>query len=159
MSYQLAEQVYASGFKPTYMAALWRGGTPVGVRVQEYLAIKEIKMDHIAPRTSRYTGIDKTSVDILVHGIGHLTRQMRHDDSLLIVDDVFDTGNTLVAFLGALQERMGRNLPLKENIKIATVYYKPSRNETELKPHYFVEETDEWIVFPHELEGLSEEEI
>jgi hypothetical protein len=28
-----------------------------------------------------------------------------------------------------------------------------------LKPDYFVEETDRWLVFPHEIQGLTREEI
>ena len=44
-------------------------------------------------------------------------------------------------------------------IRIATVYYKPTRNRSRLKPDFFVHETDRWLVFPHELQGLSEAEI
>ena len=39
------------------------------------------------------------------------------------------------------------------------MYYKPLRNETAIKPDYWQVESDDWIVFPHELEGLTEEEI
>jgi hypothetical protein len=38
-------------------------------------------------------------------------------------------------------------------------YYKPSRNETDRVPEYYVHETADWIKFPHSLEGLSVEEI
>ena len=44
-------------------------------------------------------------------------------------------------------------------IRIATPYYKPGNNRTERTPDYFVHETDQWLVFPHELDGLSMEEI
>ncbi len=46
-----------------------------------------------------------------------------------------------------------------ENVRIATVYYKPSRNKTRLVPDFYVRATDEWLVFPHELKGLTREEI
>ena len=36
---------------------------------------------------------------------------------------------------------------------------KPNQNKTNRKPDYFIHETDKWLVFPHELEGLSAEEI
>ncbi len=42
---------------------------------------------------------------------------------------------------------------------MATVYYKPTRNRTALKPAYYVHETNVWLVFPHELEGMTLEEI
>ena len=44
-------------------------------------------------------------------------------------------------------------------MKVATVYYKPSRNVTDLKPDFFVHETNDWLIFPHEINGLTEDEI
>jgi len=44
-------------------------------------------------------------------------------------------------------------------IKVATPYFKPEKNETDRKPDYYIHETDKWLVFPHELEGLSIDEI
>jgi hypothetical protein len=38
-------------------------------------------------------------------------------------------------------------------------YYKPSRREVDRVPEYFLEETDAWLMYPHSLEGLSEDEI
>ncbi len=56
-----------------------------------------------------------------------------------------------------LRQRCRRNLP--GTIRIATVYYKPTRNRSSLVPDYYVKATDTWLVFPHELQGLSREEI
>jgi len=39
------------------------------------------------------------------------------------------------------------------------VYYKPARNRSSLVPDFFVRATDKWLVFPHEIQGLSREEI
>jgi hypothetical protein len=39
------------------------------------------------------------------------------------------------------------------------VYYKPARRKVDITPDYYVHETDKWLVFPHELDGLSEQEI
>ena len=33
------------------------------------------------------------------------------------------------------------------------------KNQTALAPDYFIEETEDWLVFPHELNGLTDEEI
>ena len=44
-------------------------------------------------------------------------------------------------------------------IKVATPYYKPTKNKTDRKPDFYLHETDEWLVFPHELDGLTVEEI
>jgi hypothetical protein len=48
---------------------------------------------------------------------------------------------------------------MPEQVRIATVYYKPARNKSALRPDYFIRETDQWLVFPHELQGLTREEI
>lgn len=76
---------------------------------------------------------------------------------MLIVDDVFDSGHSLEAIIKTLKEKCRRNMP--EVVKIATVYYKPKRNLTDLVPDFYIHETDAWLVFPHELHGLTEEEI
>ena len=79
------------------------------------------------------------------------------DDALLLVDDVFDTGHTIEAVIAHLQAKARLNTP--HEIRVAVPYYKPSRNRTERVPDYYVHETEQWIKFPHSLEGLSEEEV
>ena len=45
-------------------------------------------------------------------------------------------------------------------MRMACVYWKPQKNITTLKPDYFVRDVGlDWIVFPHEIEGLTKEEI
>jgi len=56
-----------------------------------------------------------------------------------------------------LTAKMRRNLP--KDIRIATPWFKPKNNTTELMPDYYIHDTDQWLVFPHELDGLSREEI
>ena len=56
-----------------------------------------------------------------------------------------------------LRRRCRRNTP--ESIRTATVYYKPSRNRSAIQPNYCVHKVEDWLVFPHELQGLSREEI
>lgn len=156
-SFRLARQVLESGFKPTYIVGVWRGGAPVGIAVQEYLAWKGIQTDHIALRTSAYTGIDEMARDVRVHGESYLVDQLNAEDRLLIVDDVFDSGRSIEAILRVLRAKCRRNFP--GEARVATVYYKPARNRTAITPDYFVEETEDWLVFPHELCGLNEAEI
>ena len=42
---------------------------------------------------------------------------------------------------------------------IATPYFKPGKNKTSRNPNYYIHETDSWLVFPHELDGLTVEEL
>ena len=47
----------------------------------------------------------------------------------------------------------------RNDIRVAVPYYKPSRNELDWEPHYYLHSTDAWLKYPHSLEGLSAEEI
>jgi hypoxanthine phosphoribosyltransferase len=156
-SFRLGMQVLDSGFSPTHLVGIWRGGAPVGIAVQELLEYKGVDCDHIAIRTSSYTGIDRQDAEVRVFALGYLIDTLNPGDRLLIIDDVFDSGRSIRAFLHELKLRCRNNMP--GEIRIATVYYKPSRNRTELKPDFYVHETEEWLVFPHEIDGLSEAEI
>ena len=155
-SYRLAWQVYESGYRPNYIVGVWRGGAPVGIAVQELLDVLGVKSDHIAIRTSSYTGIGERSRHVQVHGLNYMIRRMESEDSLLIVDDVHDTGLSIAQAIADLKRACKKNTP---HIRIATPYYKPGNNKTDREPDYYVHETDEWLVFPHELDGLSIDEI
>lgn len=155
-SYRLAWQVYESGYRPNYIVGVWRGGAPVGIAVQELLDVLGVKSDHIAIRTSSYTGIGERSRHVQVHGLNYMIRRMESEDSLLIVDDVHDTGLSIAQAIADLKRACRKNTP---HIRIATPYYKPANNKTDGVPDYYVHETDEWLVFPHELDGLSIDEI
>ncbi len=157
LSYALANQIIESGFVPTHMVGIWRGGAPIGIAVQELLELRGIECDHIAIRTSSYTGIGQQARRVRVYALGYLIDTLNADDRLLVVDDVFDTGRSVEAFINELQARCRANTP--EVIKIATVFYMPSKYQTQLVPDYFIRSTEDWLVFPHEIDGLTEDEI
>jgi hypoxanthine-guanine phosphoribosyltransferase len=54
-------------------------------------------------------------------------------------------------------QTLDNNLP--KDIRIATTFYKPENNKTNKKPDFFVTTTTNWLVFPHEIEGMDVEEI
>lgn len=156
-SLQLGALVVRSGFRPSFLVGIWRGGAPVGIAVQEVLEYHGIECDHISIRTSSYTDMDRRSKTVRVHALDYLVSRLTFEDRLLLIDDVFDSGRSLDAVLEELRHRCRRNLP--DQIRIATLYYKPSRNRTHLAPDYYIRASDDWLVFPHELQGLSREEI
>ena len=157
-SYTLARDVLDSDFKPTFIVAIWRGGAPIGVAVQEFLAVHGIKADHIAIRTSSYAaGIDQQQKEVRVHGLNYLIKNLQYTDRLLLVDDVFDTGRSIEAVIDALQKQTRLNMP--KDVRVAVPYYKPSRNITDREPDYFIHETEAWLKYPHSLEGLTTKEI
>lgn len=156
-SFRLAAQILNSGFRPTFMIAVWRGGAPIGIAVQEFLDYHGVQTDHIAIRTSSYSGIDQQQKTVRVHGLNYLVKHVTHEDSLLIVDDVFDTGRSVEAIIGELSQRARLNTP--HDIRVAVPYYKPDRNEVGWAPEYYLHETAAWLKYPHSLEGLSADEI
>lgn len=156
-SFRLASKVFKDGFRPDFIIGIWRGGAPIGIAVQEFFEYKNTPTDHIAVRTSSYYGINKQSKEIKVHGLHYLIENANAGDSLLIVDDVFDSGRSVEALIKQIETLMRLNTP--KEIRIATPWYKPANNKTDIVPDYFVNESDEWLVFPHELAGLSKEEI
>jgi hypothetical protein len=136
---------------------VWRGGAPIGIAVQEVLEYHGVHCDHLAIRTSSYAGPGQQAAEVRVHAIDYLVSRLTAEDHLLLIDDVFDSGRSLDAALKELARRCGDNMP--RHVRIATVYWKPKRNQTGLKPDYCVRETDAWLVFPHEVQGLTREEI
>jgi hypothetical protein len=160
-SFQLAAQIYEAGFKPDFLVGLWRGGSAVGIAVQEGLDYLGVKTDHIAIRTS-YRGAASYSemvskVDaIRVHGLQYLLENLASDHSLLIVDDVYSTGSSVKAVIDQLALKTRRNMP--KDIRIASVWFRPT-DRTLRTPDYFIHETRDWLALPYELTGMTLEEL
>ena len=155
--FALAERILDSGWRPTCLAGVWRGGAPVAVSVQEALAWHGVHLRHSVVGASSYSGIDERARQVTLWGVETLIDAMTPGDRLLIVDDVFDTGRTLEAILNALRTVEGGERP--GLVRTAVPYFKPRRNATALTPDYFIHETEDWLVFPHELDGLTPEEV
>ena len=156
-SFRLAELIYQRGFHPNFIVGVWRGGAPVGIAVQEYLEFMGVHSDHIAIRTASYYGIGEQHKEVKVFDLNYVIDRVTPDQSLLIVDDVFDSGRSLQAIIDQIHLKAGSNTP--DTIKTACPWYKPSRNVTNRVPDFYVHATDNWLVFPHELKGLQMEEI
>ena len=160
-SFQLAANIYEAGFEPDFLVGLWRGGSAVGIAVQEGLDYFGTKTDHIAIRTS-YTGAPaysqmvSTRDAIRVHGLQYLLENLCSHHSMLIVDDVYSTGSSVNAVINQLARKTRRNLP--GDIRVATVWYRPTE-KTLRTPEYFVHETSDWLVLPYELSGFSVDEL
>lgn len=156
-AFQLTRDIVNSEFHPTALLALWRGGTPIGIGIHEGLSYLGIHAKHFALRTSYYDDKNQRKDTVQIDQIDSFASQFSESERLLIVDDVFDSGNTLKAVIQHIQDNTSIIAPAQ--IKIATPYFKPAQNLTDFTPDFYLHETDEWIVFPHELMGLSEQEI
>jgi len=160
-SFQLAVNIVNAGFNPDFLVGLWRGGSAVGIAVQEGLDFLGCKTDHIAIRTSYrgqqdYTEMVDQADSIRAHGLRYLHERVCAEHSMLIVDDVYGTGSSVNAVIKQLAKKSRRNLP--QDIRIATVWYRPSE-KTIRAPDFYVHETADWLVLPYELSGLSVAEL
>jgi hypoxanthine phosphoribosyltransferase len=160
-SFQLAANIAEAGFRPDFLVGLWRGGSAVGIAVQEGLDFLGIETDHIAIRTSyrgapSYNDMVNKAESIRVHGLQYLLENLCAHHSLLIVDDVYSTGSSVNAVIEQLTRKTRRNLP--QDIRIATVWYRPGEKTLRV-PDYFVHETSDWLALPYELTGMSIDEL
>ena len=160
-SFQLAAQIHEAGFQPDFLVGLWRGGSAVGIAVQEGLDYLGVKTDHIAIRTSyrgaaSYSEMVSKADAIRVHGLQYLLENLASDHSLLIVDDVYSTGSSVKAVIDQLALKTRRNMP--KDIRIASVWFRPT-DRTLRTPDYFVHETRDWLALPYELTGMTLDEL
>ena len=161
-SYRLGVKIHQSGFRPTFIVGVWRGGSSVGIAVQECLQYLGIETDHISVRTSyrgmtSYKAMLENAGAIRVHSTRYLLENLNAHDGLLIVDDVYSSGLNVKAVIDRLERRTRRNMP--RDVRVAVPWYRPSANRTDRVPDYYLHETDKWLVLPWELNGLTKEEI
>lgn len=155
-AFRLGGQILDDGFRPDVLIALWRGGTPVGIAIQELLACAGWEHRHFAVKTRHYAGMATRHGEVIVEGLDLVLETVDENSNILLVDDVFDTGLTLDKVASLLKPERGVGAG---EVRIATPYFKPGNNLTLRKPDYYLYETGQWIVFPHEIAGLKAREI
>jgi hypoxanthine phosphoribosyltransferase len=151
-SFELGLKIMESQFTPTLVVGVWRGGTPIAIAMQELLTYLGVTCDHIAIKTASYSGIAEREDTIKVDGLDYLFKHCQANDRILLVDDVFDTGLSLAQVMTELKAGFDGQLP---DIRIATPYFKPANNQTIRTPDFYLHETSDWLVFPHELVGMK----
>ena len=157
-SMQLALNVLDSGFAPDLLIGLWRGGTPVAIAMHEVLDYFGMATDHFSIKTSLYSDIAQRQRQVRIEGLELLLQKLQDGSRLLIIDDVFDTGKSVQHLLEEIKAGFNSHFS-RLDIRVATPYFKPTNNLTDLSPDYYLHETSEWLVFPHELCGLSLDEL
>ena len=134
MLVNLAIKIKQSGFKPDLIVGVSRGGWAPGRILSDLLAnthTANIKIEF-------YVGINKTArKPIVTQPISEGISKKK----ILVVDDVADTGESLLVALDHIRKRDAGE------VKTVTVYHKP---HSKFKPDFFAETTSNWIVFPWE---------
>ena len=150
-SFEFAKRIYDTGYRPDLLIGLWRGGTPIAIAVHEFFVFKGHACANLPVKCASYSGMSRTET-LTIDLPEKFNEFLAPGKKILVVDDVFDSGKTAAA-LKKLLESAGCEA------KIATLYFKPANNKTDIVPDFYLKATDEWIVFPHELEGLTLDEI
>ncbi|MBO4287202.1 MAG: hypothetical protein J5985_03430 [Kiritimatiellae bacterium] len=150
--FRLARIVLDSGWTPDILLTLWRGGAPVGLCVHEFFLYRRIPVRHEVLSCKSYTGIAKAGTVSFAPEADAVLSKIQTGEHVLVLDDVFDSGRTADAVMGRLET-------IRADARFASVYWKPGKNQTTRLPDFYVRKTEEWIVFPHELQGLTPEEV
>ncbi len=139
MCRQLAAKV--SEFRPDWLVGISRGGLVPVRLLSDYLdnpnvAIVRIEFYKTIGQTKDFPTVSQP-IQVDVKG-----------KKVLIVDDVADTGRSL-AVAKEHVKRAGAS-----QVKIATLHNKP---KSAVKPDFYMESTDAWIVYPWEVEETRRE--
>lgn len=135
---QLAKKI---DYKPDLLVGLSRGGLVPLRLLSDILGINSVGVLGL----SLYKGIGKTFdkpkivQDLAIDITGK---------KILIIDDVADSGRSLVAAKAYFEGKGAKE------IKIATLHYKPN---SIFKPDYFVATTTAWIAYPWEKHEIDKE--
>ena len=151
--WRLASEIRRSGWKPDFLVGLWRGGAPVAIAVHEFFRATGWDVRHLPLKCASYTAIGQNEGKVVFTLGDEIFGMFRAGDRVLFIDDVFDTGKTAQA----VHDRM---LAVGAVARIACVYWKPAKNQTALTPDFIAKDIgSDWIVFPHEIEGLTPDEV
>lgn len=151
-SFRLGKKIYENNIIPTHAISLWRGGTPVGLGVGEYFRLKGHFINHTTVATASYTGINSQK-DVIIKGLEHLIKVIAKEDILLIIDDIYDSGNTIYTIIDTIKKLARANSP--DKIVVSCIHKKRRKREKDIDiiSLYDVEE-DIWINYPHEISDL-----
>ena len=156
-SFELGRKVIKDGFEPDLIIGVWRGGAPIAIALQEFLAYEGVLANHYPVKISSYVGIEKQGSQIVIGEMQGLAGVLGESQSILIVDDVFETGRTIEALVGKIKVMLGERVPTA--LKVATLFSKPDKRKSVVEPVFVLHTTEKWLVFPHELVGLTPDEI
>ena len=131
---KLTAMIKKSGFEPDILIGVSRGGLiPVAILSDRLGVESEIV------GVKYYRGVKETKdkPEITQPILSNLGGK-----KVLIVDDVADLGHSLQLVKNYVQEKGAKE------VRICTLHYKPW---SVVKPEYFVEKTEAWIIYPWEV--------
>lgn len=134
LSEKVSDKITESGYKPDLMIAISRGGFDPARIMSDQLDIRKLASLQIIYYTGLNTKRDEPEV---LFPLNAQVKGLR----VLVVDDVSDSGNSLIAVKKYVEDKGATE------VKLATLHHKPW---SKFKPDYFAEEVDKWIIYPWE---------
>jgi len=135
---ELATAIAADGFRPDAIIGIARGGLTLAGALGYALDVKMLGSLNV----EFYTGVGST-LEAPVVLPPTLDQDSLKGKSILLVDDVADSGRTLALVLELLRAGGGE-------VRTVCLYSKPATVE---EPYYVWRRTDKWINFPWSVEG------
>jgi len=135
---ELATTIANDGFRPDAIVAIARGGLTLAGALGYALDVKMLGSLNV----EFYTGVGTTLASPVVLP-PTLDQESLVGKSILLVDDVADSGRTLALVLRLLQAGGGE-------VRTVCLYSKPGTVE---EPYYVWKRTDKWINFPWSVDG------
>ena len=140
LSLRLADQLEGSF---DALLVITRGGMVPACIVSERLNIRNI----MAAAVMFYAGVEQT-LDRPIF-LQFPSDPLLDGKRILIVDDVWDSGRTIMAVKERVRAARG-------NPVVAVLHYKPGKSKyVAQRPDYFVDDTDAWVVYPWDV-GVDE---
>jgi len=165
---KMAHRIYQDGFIPDVIYVSLRGGVYLGNVISEYFKIVQRRarpVYYAAVVARSYTGVAEAA-EVKVEGWTYMPEHLRTGDNVLLVDDIFDSGNTINHLANVIMEK---GIP-RQNLKVVVHDYKYFHDKDEqlpVQPDYWsrrhdlsLKDEDMWIHYSsHELLGLSRQEL
>ena len=168
---KLAHKIYQDGFIPDVIYCSLRGGAYMANVISEYFKILS-KRDGFNPVlyacvvARSYSDIAQHT-KVFIDGWTYPPENLRPGDKILLIDDIFDSGNTINCLVETLMN--SRGMP-REDIKVVVhdyKYFTYQKEQLPIQPDFYSRkfeitnpEENRWIHYmSHELVGLKEDEL
>lgn len=136
----LASRIKSQGYKPDVIVGVSRGGWPPARIMSDLLENSNVA--NMKVEFYQDIGVRSKSPQITQP----VTANVR-GKTVLVVDDVSDTGHSLRVVASHLRKKGTKDL------KVCTIYMKP---KSVFRPDFFAKTTRKWIIFPWErLEAIK----
>ena len=145
---KLAIMISDSGFKPSHIISIARGGLRVGDILSRLFRVRSSYLGVESYEVAEKGKVSDKQKDKVIFSRDISSTTQDYGNNILICDDLVDSGDSLIytkKFLLDYKPFKGKNI----NFKTAVLHQKPS---SKITPDYVVEKmlTQEWLVYHYE---------